>query len=228
MEKPPLTLYSDLYDLFVFDLDGTLAETRKDLMASLNHALDRLGHPRHDLVNVGRFTGKGAAVFLDRALGIASTRERVDEGVRIFLVHYEEHCLDNTRLYPGVAETVDSLGRCGKKLAVLTNKPIAMSLKILQGLGIADRFEEIHGGDSFPEKKPDPLGFREIMTGAGVSPGRAIMIGDSAVDVNTARAAGAAMAGAAWGFKPEEFRENPPDYLLQGMADLLGPVSPFR
>ncbi len=229
MEGSPSQLqYTDSFDLFVFDLDGTLAETREDLAASLNFALERLGYPGRDRETVGRLTGNGATVFMERALGSAATKELVEEGVRIFLEHYQNHCLVRTALYPGVKDTVVSLCKAGKRLAVLTNKPTAMSLKILEGLGIAGQFERIHGGDSFPIRKPDPLGLRQIMKSFEIPPERTLMVGDSSVDVETARAAGVAVAGVVWGFKPDEFAEYPPDYILENVQDLLGPASRFR
>lgn len=215
-------LYTDLYDLFVFDLDGTLADTREDLAASVNHALERLGRPASDLTTVTRFIGNGAPVLMRRALGESAPEETVKEGLRLFLAHYGEHCLRRTRLYPGVGETLDRLRSRGKALSVLSNKPTAMSVEILTGLGIAGRFLRIDGGDRFERKKPDPAGLIEVMRALGASPARTLFLGDSAVDVDTARAAGAGAAGALWGFKPEEFAAHPPDHLLPDFSRLAG------
>ena len=218
-------LYTELYDLFVFDLDGTLAETREDLAASVNYALERLGFPPRDFQEVTRFIGNGARVLLDRALGPAASPEGIEKGLRIFLEHYGEHCLERTFLYPGVEATLEGLARRGKRFTVLTNKPAAMSRKILERFGVAALFGRIDGGDSFPAKKPDPLGLREHMSLAGASPGRTLMVGDYAVDIETARAAGARSAGALWGFKPDEFDGAPPDHFLAKIEDLLGEAS---
>ncbi len=220
---PPFT---SLYDLFIFDLDGTLAQTREDLAASVNFALERLRRPPHDLETVTRYIGNGARVLLERSIGPGSTPELIGEGLQIFLEHYEAHCLERTHLYGGVDEVTAALARSGKTLAVLTNKPTSMSVKILEGLGIAGRFARIDGGDRFPEKKPDPAGLREVMADLGALPARTLIVGDSAVDIATARAAGIASAGVLWGFKPEEFRLEPPDYLLGRMVDLLGKAVP--
>ena len=216
--------FIDLYDLFVFDLDGTLARTREDLAESVNHALERIGQPRRALEEVTRFIGNGARLHLERALGPKASEPLLAEGLRIFLEHYEEHCLDRTKLYPGVLEVTAALAGAGKTLTVLTNKPTSMSLKILRGLGVADRFVRIDGADSFARKKPDPMGLQDHMAGCSIPPGRTLMIGDSAVDAATARAAGTACAGALWGFKPEEFDAEPPDHFLRSMEDLLGPA----
>ncbi len=225
--KPPATTPStpqtflELYDLFVFDLDGTLIESREDLAASLNHALACLGRPAFDLPTVTGFIGNGARVLIERALGPASLPELVQEGLDRFLDHYTDHCLDRTRLYPRAIEVIDALVRAGKRLTVLTNKPRAMSVKILESLGAARFFARIDGGDSFP-KKPDPTGLRETIGSARTRPERSIVVGDSAVDIATARAGGAASAGALWGFKPEEFKSQPPDHFLRSLDDLLG------
>jgi phosphoglycolate phosphatase len=216
--------FTALYDLFVFDLDGTLAETREDLAGSLNFALGRLGHAPHDLETVTSFIGNGVTLLIQRSLGPDWTPQAADEALAIFLEHYGGHCLDRTRLYQEVDPVTAALAGAGKKLTVLTNKPTAMSVKILEGLGIAGRFARIDGGDRFPKKKPDPAGLREALASSGTEAARAIMIGDSAVDIATARAAGVASAGVLWGFKPGDFADEPPDYVLRGMGDLLGPA----
>jgi phosphoglycolate phosphatase len=216
--------FAALYDLFVFDLDGTLAETREDLAGSLNFALERLGRAPHDLETVTRFIGNGVTLLIQRALGPRGTQEAADEALAIFLEHYGAHCLDRTRLYRQVDEVTAALAGSGKKLTVLTNKPTGMSVKILEGLGIAGRFARIDGGDRFPKKKPDPAGLLEALASTGTPAKRALMIGDSGVDIATARAAGVAAAGALWGFKPADFAEEPPDYLLEKMTELLGPA----
>jgi phosphoglycolate phosphatase len=214
--------YLDLYDLFVFDLDGTLADTREDIAASLNHALGELGRPPCDLPTVTRYIGNGAPVLLRRALGPDAPEAQVDDGLARFLEHYGIHCLDRTRLYPGVGATVEALFAARKTLTVLSNKPTAMSVEILLGLGIAGRFARIDGGDRFPEKKPDPAGLRSAMETFGAAPRRTLMIGDTGVDIATARAAGVAAAGVVWGFKPEELSADPPEHLLRTIGDLLG------
>ena len=216
--------FTALYDLFVFDLDGTLAETREDLAGSLNFALGRLGRAPHDLETVTRFIGNGVTLLIQRALGPEGSPRAVDEAISIFLEHYGAHCLDRTRLYGDVDAVTAALAGSGKTLTVLTNKPTAMSVKILEGLGLAGRFARIDGGDRFPRKKPDPAGLREALAASGTAAERALMIGDSGVDIATARAAGIAAAGVLWGFKPGDFEFEPPDFLLTGMNDLLGPA----
>jgi phosphoglycolate phosphatase len=221
-------LYAERYDLFVFDLDGTLADTREDIAASVNHALLALGRPPSNLETVTRFIGNGAPVLLRRVLGGEAPEDQVEKGLRLFLEHYAGHCLDRSALYPQVGATVEKLAASGKKLAVLSNKPTGMSLTILSGLGIANRFLRIDGGDRHPAKKPDPGGLREIMAALGAAPERTLMVGDSAVDVATARAAGTGAAGVLWGFKPEEVLADPPEHLLESMQELLLPIRSRR
>ncbi len=123
-----------------------------------------------------------------------------------------------------VEAVLAQLKASGKELAVLTNKPRDMSVTILNHLGISGRFARIHGGDTFPARKPDPGGIRNLMTDLSFGRSRTLFIGDSAVDVATARAADVAAAGVLWGFKPEELLADPPQYLLEKIVELLGPV----
>ena len=219
-------LFTERYDLFVFDLDGTLADTREDIAASLNYAVSTLGRPQFDLETVTGYIGNGAPVLLRRALGAEAAQAEVEKGLRLFLEHYAGHCLDRTVLYPGVERTVEMLAEAGKKLAVLTNKPTAMSLTILSALGIGKRFLRIDGGDRHPAKKPDPTGLREIVAALGAGPERTLMVGDSGVDIATARAARTAAAGVLWGFKPREVLIDPPEHVLESMEELLLPIRP--
>src|SRR5262245_33105529 len=221
-------LYTERYDLFVFDLDGTLADTREDIAASVNDALSALGHATCDLETVTRYIGNGVPLLLRSALGGEAPEGLVEKGLRLFLDHYTAHCLDRSVLYPGVKETVEKLAVPGKTLAVLSNKPTAMSITILEGLGIAKHFTRIDGGDRHPAKKPDPGGLLAILAALGAGPDRTLMVGDSGVDLATARAAGTRAAGVLWGFKPEEVRADPPEHLLEQIQELLLPIPPRR
>jgi phosphoglycolate phosphatase len=207
------------FDLLVFDLDGTLADTRVDLARSVNHALALLGRPPLSLEAVVRLVGNGARRLIERALGEPEETEEVEAGLRSFTEHYREHCLIDTCLYPGVVEALDGLR--GKRLAVLSNKPLGPSRTILEGLGIVERFARIEGGDSVPEKKPDPAGLLGLIAGARLEPRRVLMVGDSAVDVQTARAAGVAVVGVLYGFRPDDFASHPPDALRGSLTEVL-------
>jgi phosphoglycolate phosphatase len=214
--------FLELHDLFVFDLDGTLADTGEDLAASVNQALGVLGLPALDLTAVLRFVGDGVVVLLERALGPALTPERLERGLAAFLDHYARTCTARTRLYPGVEGGLAGLHARGKHLAVLTNKPILHSRRILGALGIEDRFARVEGGDTAPRRKPDPAGLLAIASGLGVEPGRTLLVGDTPIDIRTARAAGARSAWVSYGFVRERPGEPPPGYVLDSIEDLLG------
>ena len=207
------------FDVVLLDLDGTLLDTRRDLVASTNHVRATFGLPPLDAHAVERLVGHGARVLVERALGAERARVH-EEGVRRFLEHYEEHCLDHTRPYPGMAELVDSLSARGVRFAVITNKPERLSRKILAGLGLVDGMVAVIGGDTFPERKPHPRGVEHVLERCAADRSRALMVGDSAVDVETARAAGIAMCGVMWGFDPESLRATKLELVAADAAEL--------
>src|SRR5262245_28759527 len=144
------------YDLIIFDLDGTLIDSRIDLANSVNHTRVRLGMTLLPNELIYSYVGDGASMLIRRAFGREPTETELKEALEIFLAHYKLHLLDNTVLYPGVLEALDSLGSA--TLAVLTNKPVNPSNTILEGLGVKERFAVVYGGNSFEQKKPDPIG----------------------------------------------------------------------
>jgi phosphoglycolate phosphatase len=170
-------------------------------------------------VTVAKYVGNGAPVLVQRALPDAG-QEDWDRGLDYFLEYYREHMLDSTVLYPGVREALDQLHAARVPLAVLTNKPIRFTVQMLEGLGIDLHFFRVYGGNSFPEKKPDPTGLNALVAEAGAKRARTIMVGDSAVDVETARNAGVRACGVRWGFQPETFAGSPPDFLIDDMREL--------
>ena len=214
--------------LVVFDLDGTLVDSSRDLATAVNRALRRLD-PEAPLLpeeTVRSFVGSGARVLVTRSLTRAGLPHRVEDVLPRFLEAYSSCLLDTTRLYPGTLEALDRLR--DRRLAVLTNKPGDMSRTILEGLGVADRFFRVYGGGDLPARKPDPAGLQRLASEAGVPPEEAVMVGDSAIDVRTGRAAGALTAGVTWGFDAESFRLDPPDLLVGTpgeLADRLGAAS---
>jgi phosphoglycolate phosphatase len=220
--------FPEHYDLFVFDLDGTLADTRQDLRASVNRALSALGLPGLSLEEVTRYVGDGARVLIERALGPKRTVEAVEQGLQAFLDDYRATCAQTTMLYPGVRPALEGLRakNLAKDLAVLTNKPIFPTQKILAAHGLEDFFQAVVGGDSIAQKKPHPAGLRKIAGELGHPLERTLLIGDSAIDIETARAAGARAAFVKYGFRPDDWREAAPDHLLDSLLDLLGEVSP--
>jgi phosphoglycolate phosphatase len=206
--------------LVVFDLDGTLIDSSRDIAGGVNRALARVapGTAALDEDVVRSFIGSGARVLIARSLAHRGLELPVDEVLPVFLEEYGSRLLDHTRLYPGAAEALDRLR--DRPLAVLTNKPGGMSRAILAGLGVADRFFRVYGGDDLDSKKPDPEGLRRILAEAGVDAPETVMVGDSAIDVRTGRAAGTRTAGATYGFDGGSFAEAPPDLLVSSLTEL--------
>ena len=207
-------------DLLIFDLDGTLIDSKRDLALSVNATRAHLGMGPLDIGKISSYVGNGAPVLIRRALGEQATDVLVEEALDFFLEYYREHKLDNTRLYPGVPESLDRLRAAGKRLAVLTNKPVAPSRGIVDGLGVSGHFFQIYGGNSFIFKKPNPIGVEKLMAEAGVDRGRTLMVGDSGVDVETARNAGVQACGVTYGFAPETLSNPAPDLLVDRMDEL--------
>jgi phosphoglycolate phosphatase len=211
------------YDLLVrpvliFDLDGTLVDSKKDLTASVNHIRREFDLPVLTEKEIGRFIGDGALMLIRRALGTQATEANVQAGLQMFLQYYRAHMLDSTRLYPGVRDTLDQLGDC--HLAVLTNKPVHFSCAMLDGLGIYKHFTSVYGGNSFEHKKPDPVGVYQILSDTNGDRGRTWIVGDSAVDVLTGRNARIKTCGVTYGYVAETFKETPPDVLIDKFSDL--------
>jgi phosphoglycolate phosphatase len=216
--------------LLVFDLDGTLIDSAQDLCNSVNATLRHFGRePLTDGVVAG-YIGDGAILLMRRAL-FGRDAVEVDEALLaraydFFLVYYREHKLDFTYAYDGVLEALaalkqlhDAADRPGRLMAVLTNKPVNPARAICEALGLAPYFLKIYGGNSFATKKPDPEGLRALMTEAGALADETVMIGDSEVDVKTARNAGAWSIGCTFGLAPQSLEENPPDVLVDSPAD---------
>lgn len=207
-------------DLLIFDLDGTLVDSREDLAEAVNVTRRHMGMEPLDNNRVYSYVGNGAPVLVRRALGDQASEAEVQEALEYFLEYYREHDLDHTVLYPGVRESLERLHRAGKRMAVLTNKPITMSRNIVNGLGVGDRFFRVYGGNSFEFKKPNPIGVETLMREAGVGRDRTLMVGDSSVDVNTARNAGIPCCGVTYGFQPESLADPAPELLVDRMEQL--------
>lgn len=210
--------------LIIFDLDGTLVDSKLDLANSVNATRERFGLERIDNRIVSSYVGNGAPVLIRRALGPDAPEEQVARALEFFLEYYREHMLDHTRLYPGVRESLDRLKEAGVRMSVLTNKPVRFSRDILSGLGVAGHFFQVYGGNSFEQKKPDPVGVYALMSEAGARPQDTLIVGDSAVDVVTARNAGVAVCGVTYGFQPETLDEQPPDFKVDRMEQLADMV----
>jgi phosphoglycolate phosphatase len=203
---------------FVFDLDGTLIDSKLDLANSVNEMLLEMGRPALDAELVTSYVGHGAPKLIASVLGTASSEEERREGLAIFLKHYEQQKLENTRAYPGVVEGLRMLD--GTPKAVLSNKPAKMSQEILEGLGLAHYFRRVYGGDSFERKKPDPAGALAILEELGATPGEAAMVGDSDVDVQTARNAGMLAVAVTYGFGQHDKENNLADVYVGSLTEL--------
>jgi phosphoglycolate phosphatase len=209
--------------LLVFDLDGTLIDSGADLCASVNAMLHHFGRPPLPQEVISTYIGDGAARLVSRALGEPVEAAFLDSAVAYFLDYYREHKLDQTYVYPGVFASLDSL-RCEpagapRSMAVLTNKPIGPSLAICEALGLSPYFFRIYGGNSFASKKPDPEGLLALIGEAGASPEETLMIGDSDVDIMTARNAGVWSIGCTYGLSPHTLAAVPPDCLVDSPAE---------
>lgn len=184
--------------LVVFDFDGTLADTWRDIATALNRTLAEAGLPAAAGPQVQAWIGHGVVPLLRRAAG-SEDAARIDPLYARFRVHYAACCLDTTTLYPGMAEALDALA--GYRLAVLSNKPGRFLDQIIAGLGLAPRFATVVGGDALPVAKPDPATLAHVVAACGGA-APVWMVGDSAVDVETGRRYGARTIGCAWGLRP--------------------------
>jgi phosphoglycolate phosphatase len=209
--------------LLIFDLDGTLIDSRRDLVNSVNAALRSLGRDELPSDEIAAMVGDGAPTLVRRALGDTADEVLVNRGLESFLSYYREHKLDYTRLYDGIPEALETLqGANGTRrvMSVLTNKPVHPSRAIVRALGIAERFVSIYGGNSFEAKKPDPVGIHTILAETRVRAEEAVMIGDSAVDILTGRAAGTWTCGVTYGFAPHTLVETPGDITFDSPQEL--------
>jgi phosphoglycolate phosphatase len=185
--------------LIVFDLDGTLIDSQRDLADAANALILERGGTPLSVEEIAAMVGDGAGVLIRRVIRAAHIRDDVESALRRFLELYDERLLATTRLYDGMPETLGALAS-EAPLAVLTNKPQQATERILEGLGVAATFQWVIGGDSRFGRKPDPAGLRHLMAEAGAAPGRTMMVGDSAIDLATARAAGTRICLARYGF----------------------------
>ncbi|HEY3972835.1 MAG TPA: HAD-IA family hydrolase [Candidatus Sulfotelmatobacter sp.] len=215
--------------LVIFDLDGTLIDSRLDLVHSVNAALRHIERPELPDDVIASYVGDGAPILIQRALGGEVVDEAlVRKGLEFFLSYYREHKLDHTTVYPGIAEALAAIQQASlqqssiyksgngspRKLAVLSNKPVNPSRAIVEALGLGRFFSQIYGGNSFATKKPDPEGALKLLEESGVRPEQAAIVGDSHVDVRTGRNAGLWTIGVTYGFAPHTLGSEPPDVLV--------------
>jgi len=215
--------------LLVFDLDGTLIDSRLDLVHSVNAMLRHIGRPELDGDVIASYVGDGAPALVRRALDNTDDEALLRAALEYFLGYYRQHKLDHTTVYEGIPELlarladsqnpVESKG-VQRRMAVLSNKPVNPSRDILRALGLGDFFVRVYGGNSFTTKKPDPLGVRTILEETGVAADEALIIGDSSVDVLTGQNAGLWTCGVTYGFAPHTLEDVPPDVLIESPREL--------
>lgn len=186
-------------ELIVFDFDGTLADTWRDIATGLNRTLREAGLRQADAAQVRAWVGHGVRPLLARAIG-DDDPQRIEALYARFRVHYDDCCLDSTALYAGMAAALDALA--GRRLAILSNKPQRFLDRIVDGLGLRPRFAAVVGGDALPVSKPDPATLAHTVAVSGPAPAAVWMVGDSAVDVDTGRRFGARTVACAWGLRP--------------------------
>ena len=200
----------------IFDLDGTLIDSVTDLANSVNFTLAAIGLPQHTREEIQSFVGDGVQKLIKRSLR-KTHMDRFDEAFALFMNHYDQHCTDNTVLYPGVAETLSELAET-YSLAVLTNKSVKFSVKILTALGAFTYFKEVLGGDSLPTKKPDPAGILFLAGKWHLKPDQTIMVGDHATDIETGNRAGCKTIFINGGIG--ETRGLEPDLIIDNFSEL--------
>jgi phosphoglycolate phosphatase len=204
--------------LLVFDLDGTLVDSKQDLALSVNAMRTEMGLAPLPLDLIASYVGHGVTLLVRRSLGPLATSENVEKGLAFFLNYYRDHMLDHTGPYPGMAEALDKLA--GHKMAVLTNKPVNFSREMLTRLGFAPFFAYIYGGNSFPQKKPDPTGLHKLMEDLQVPARQTLMVGDSDTDILTGRNAGVWTCGVTYGFGAHTLEKVSPDRVIDDMREL--------
>lgn len=209
--------------ILVFDLDGTLADTARDLVGTLNALLAREGLPLVEPSSARSLVGAGARALIERGFalnGAPLPAPRVEPLVQDFLAHYEDHIADESELFPGALAALDRFAGAGFRLAVCTNKPERLARLLLERLGAANRFAAICGRGTFPMHKPDPRTLALTIDAAGGDPRRAIMVGDSKTDIDTARNAGAPVVAVDFGYTEIPVRDLAPDRVISHFDDL--------
>ena len=205
-------------ELLIFDLDGTLVDTLTDLALGVNAMRRQMDLAPLPHALIASYVGHGATQLVRRALGGDAPEGQIQRGMALFLEHYRHHLLDNTTAYAGVPEALHELRDW--KMAILTNKPTDLSQQILGGLGLASYFSFVYGGDSFPQKKPEPAGVLKLMEDLQVPVAKTMLVGDSDTDVLTGRNAGVWTCAVTYGFGAATLKDTPPDLLLEDMREL--------
>ena len=211
--------------LVIFDLDGTLIDSRLDLVHSVNAAIRHIGKPELPEHLIASYVGDGAPALIQRALGGETVDEAlIRKGLEFFLTYYRDHKLDHTTVYEGIKAALSQVRNSGngvpRMMAVLTNKPVNPSRAIVEALGLKPFFSQVYGGNSFETKKPDPEGARKLLSESGVGPEQAAIVGDSHTDIETGHNAGLWTVGVTYGFAPQTLMDAHPDVLVDTPAEV--------
>jgi phosphoglycolate phosphatase len=202
--------------LIIFDLDGTLVNSIKDITNSLNYAIEPYGIEKKTAEDVAALVGEGITKVIERVLGDEKIRFR-DDVVKRFLEFYSEHIVDNTFPYPGVRETLEELN--GYKKAVISNKREALSIKVLKGLDLLRFFDLVLGSDSVNEKKPSSVPVLHVLSTLCLSKDEAVMVGDSDLDIAAGRGAGVRTVAVTYGYRDKAFLRDA-DFIIDKIEEL--------
>jgi phosphoglycolate phosphatase len=210
--------------LLIFDLDGTLVDSRIDLANSVNAMLRHYERPELPAEVIASYIGNGAPMLVRRSLGDPDDEAFVQEALLYFMAYYREHKLDTTYVYAGIMDALEAIRNGGNgnapHMAVLSNKPVGPSRGIVDALGLGRYFFQVYGGNSFHTKKPDPTGVRALLEESRARPSETVIIGDSDVDIITARNAGVYSLGVTYGLAPHTLEDAPPDVLIDHPQEL--------
>jgi len=207
------------YDLIIFDLDGTLIDSKIDLVNSVNFTRKQLNlNPLPDEI-IFSYIGDGVQKLIQRAVSETRNKSVFSRALNIFLSHYRDHLLDYTMVYPGVLEVLTKLDH--KVLGVLTNKPLESTLAILTGLNIKERFCFIYAGNSFRQKKPHPVGINKILNETKIPRHRTLMVGDSYIDMETGQNARVSTCGVTYGLTGNTLSSCKPQFLIDDIKKLI-------
>lgn len=208
-------------DLLIFDLDGTLAETRYDLANAVNYALQKLDKVVLDVPTIASYVGNGVGKLLERSLGNGYTPEEYENAWEHFHRHYSKHLMDNTFLYPGMKEVLDFYSH--KKMAVLSNKSHPYTVAIVEQLGIKPYFDLVLGSQNGFERKPSPQGILQITGQLNAAAEKTVIIGDTSNDIEAGKAAGIHTCAVTFGYRSaEEIAPFQPEFMVHSTSELKG------
>jgi phosphoglycolate phosphatase len=214
----------------IFDLDGTLIDTAPDLARATNHVLASEGRRHVSIAEIRPFVGRGARRMIERgfaATGAPAEPHRMESHYHAFIAYYSENIAVDSRPFPGTLELLDRLDEAGVKLGICTNKQERLSLRLLDRLGLTQRFGAIIGADTIGISKPDPAPYREAVTRLGASGGGSVMIGDSETDILTARAAGVPVIAVTFGYTDRHVKEFAPDHVVDHMDHVWPAIASY-